>query len=387
MPEIELAVALWNRDTFKKQMGTNPQRVQALQDAIEACDMQFGRILNRNQAIKGIFLSPEYYFAGDKAGLGKADGSFHERCISEADKDGIVASMLALSRRFPKVLIIPGTIAWSKSLVRAPGQEFKRDPETNQRTAVLKTTATRIEALRTTLQASYNAGGSVGGRMPTELLKTRVRQDLAAGSPNGLVSPGDVAQVVNAIMSQPLALIDATLIDVFGTNVGMYKTNPNQVDSWNLIAAGTATSVMKNTAFLFLNGRIRFKYNKRNDYHEAVSETGSIVFCPGVKSGYTTIEGIDIGIEICLDHAVGQLINTPLPASGQPMIHIVTSAAVQPSPSPVRLDGYFIHASSNAGWAMVSKNSAAGWVAAEHLEQKNIGGDPLDIYKIKLTVP
>jgi hypothetical protein len=69
------------------------------------------------------------------------------------------------------------------------------------------------------------------------------------------------------------------------------------------------------------------------------------------------------------------------------MLHIVTSAAVQPGDSPVRLDGYYIHASSHAGWAMVNKRSAAGWVGAEHLERKSIGGDPLDIYKIKLTVP
>lgn len=387
MPAMNMVVALWNRDTQKKQMGTNPERIQQLKAAVSACDIQFARILKANQAIRGVFVAPEYYFAGDKAGIGQAGGGFHERCIDETAKDFLVAEMRTLSRKFPKVLLIPGTIAWSKSLQRAPGQEYKRDPQTNLRTNVLKTTPDRITNVGQTLQASINAGGTVGGLLPTELLRTKVRKELAAASPNGLVSPMAVGQAVRAIMHQPKAGVDTELLNRFGTTAGMYRTVGDQFDTWNLIQNGTATHIMKNTAFLYLNGQIRFKYNKRNDFHESVSDTGQTVFCPGAKSGFTTIEGIDIGLEICLDHAVGQLQNTPLPPSGVPMLHILTSAAVQPNHPRVRTGGYFIHASSVPAWATVSQWTAGGWADAEFLEQKTIGGDPLDLYKITLNVP
>ena len=328
MPEVEIVVALWNRDTPKKQWAYNGDRLQHLRTAIEACNPQLNRILKPNQPIKGIFIAPEYYFAANQAGTGMTNGSFHERGISEADKDMIVNHMLSLSKSFPKLLLIPGTIAWKKSVMRAPGQEYKRDPQTYQRTTVLKTTPSRLHSLLNTYNASIVAGGSRGGLMPTELLKTKVRQELATSNPNGLVDSREVTLAVNALMNQPQPNLDADLISMFGTTAGMYKSVPTQTDSWNLIMSGNATHVMKNTAYMFLNGKIRFKYNKRNDYHEAVSDTGSTVFCPGAKSGYTTIEGIDIGIEICLDHDCAQLVNTPMPLSGMPMLHILTSAAV-----------------------------------------------------------
>jgi hypothetical protein len=124
-----------------------------------------------------------------------------------------------------------------------------------------------------------------------------------------------------------------------------------------------------------------------NDFHESLSDGGQTVFCPGVKSGFASIDGVDIGLEICLDHAAGQLQNTPLPVSGAPMLHILTSASVQPKLPVVRDGGYFVHASSTASWAGVHKRTAGSYQRLEPVTKLDAGGDPLDVYRITLTVP
>ena len=53
----------------------------------------------------------------------------------------------------------------------------------------------------------------------------------------------------------------------------------------------------------------------------------------------------------------------------------------------MRTGGYFLHACSHAAWSQCNQWTGTMWKTAERLEGKNIDGDPLDIYKIKLTVP
>jgi hypothetical protein len=381
MPPIDIVVAIWNRDTHTKQMESNPTRLLGLSAALRACEMQFARILGTQQRIKGIFVAPEYYFAADKAGKVLMDGSFNERCVSETMKDHIVSKLLGQSKLYPSVLMIPGTIAWAKPLQRRPGDEFKRDLATNQRTTVLKT-QTRTESLKRSLEGSLNTNGAGGGRLATELLRTKVRKQLQGGDPMRVVSAYDVSVAVSNVVND-----DVALTAQFGSPDGLFREVPTQYDAWANVQSGTAQHIMRNTAFVLLNGKICFKYNKANDYHEALSDSGRLIFSPGHKTGFTTIQGIDIGLEICLDHAYGRLVNTPLPLSGAPHLHILTSASVQPAKVIVRTGGYFIHASSNDGWAAVSKRTNAGWADAELLEEKLIDGDPMRLYKIQLAVP
>jgi hypothetical protein len=375
MAQLDLAVALWNRNTYRKQMDQNPTRLQRLQEAVAACDMQFARVAKPNAAISGIFVAPEYYFAANKAGVAKADGTFYNRCVDEAAKDAIVADLLALSKKFPKMLLIPGTIAWSKSLVRKAGDEFKRDDQ-NQRTTTKKTTATRMDAVQNSLKGGYNQGG----RIPTELLRTKVRRKLLDASPTKTVDPGDVGDEVNRV------LYDDVELAKYGAPDTLYRGVPNQADALDLLSKGKVNSIMKNTAFVLLNGKIRFKYSKTNDFHEALSDQGQLIFCPGTKSGFATIEKIDIGIEICLDHAVATLQNTPSPSGQDPLLHVVTSASVEPKHPRARPKGYFIHASSTAEWAGVWQLDGA-WKDVAPIESKLLDSDPLDIYKITIDVP
>jgi hypothetical protein len=154
MPEIDMIVALWNRDTGSKQTGFNPDRLRLLNDALRACQSQFGTILKPSQKIKGLFLAPEYYFACENAGQVARYGSLNERCLTETGKDFIVQSLLTVSKTYPQILLIPGTVAWKKSLIRTPGQEFKRDPQTYQRTNIAKTRPGRIPCLTRSIPTS-----------------------------------------------------------------------------------------------------------------------------------------------------------------------------------------------------------------------------------------
>ncbi len=384
MPEIDMVVALWNRDTATKQAGFNPDRLRLLNDALQACQAQLATILKPAQKIKGIFLAPEYYFARENAGQVERYGSLNERCLTETGKDFIVQHLLTVSKTYPQVLLIPGTVAWKKSVTRTPDQEFKRDPETHRRTNIAKT-QTRQDSVFNAINTNFGIGGSRGGYLATELLRAKIRRELNPAT--GLANPDDVAAQIHILFQQSENDLRLALQARFGTSDGMYKSVPTHQENADALFDGTATHVMKNTAFVFLNGKIRFKYNKKNDFHEALSDAGETIFCPGAKSGFATVEGIDIGLEICLDHAVQALANTPLPASGTPMFHILTSASVGVTHAVVRENGYLIHASSDKNMAVVSQKTSTGWNNATPVQKTSVGGDPLDIYKIKVTVP
>ena len=53
-----------------------------------------------------VFAAPEYYFKSGNVNV--------ERCLTKKDRDDIVEAFVQLSYRYPKTVIIPGTIMWSK---------------------------------------------------------------------------------------------------------------------------------------------------------------------------------------------------------------------------------------------------------------------------------
>src|SRR5581483_6671793 len=57
-----------------------------------------------------------------------------------------------------------------------------------------------------------------------------------------------------------------------------------------------------NTAYVLHNGEIIHKYSKKNDFTEVnanESNGGRIVFIPGDRSPYFTVDGVDFALEIC----------------------------------------------------------------------------------------
>jgi hypothetical protein len=414
MPPIDLNVALWSRATDKRQFDINEKRLEDLREALGACQSFFARV-GKGQNVRGLFVAPEYFFAATNAGL--ADRSFHLRGVIETEKDYIVQQLLAISKKpeFRGVLIIPGTIAWWKSLDRTPDQNFKRDPATNERTRQLKADISadgRKRSVSNAIDKARRAGAGTGCRIATETLRQRVRESKLPRTtpypadkkpPNPMANLQDVDWDVAVEVDRVLQ--DDTQLALYGPINLLARGNPSTLDSYNLLQAGTAERVLKNTAFVFLDGKIVFKYNKMNDFHEALSGDGKLIFCPGSKPGFTTINGIDVGLEICLDHAVGAL-QKSLTLANAPSVHlhIVTSASVEWFPAMIKDNGYYIHASSERGNTAVAqwKVDASGsrWVTPSQprelgtkdlpfhfVKEVPVSGDPLKIYKIQLTVP
>lgn len=54
--------------------------------------------------------------------------------MSELERIDVESKLLGLSRKYPQILMVPGTVFYRKQLVRAPGFDLKFDPATGQRT-------------------------------------------------------------------------------------------------------------------------------------------------------------------------------------------------------------------------------------------------------------
>lgn len=67
-----------------------------------------------------LFVAPEYYFA-------RSSGM---HAISELEKRQLVGRLAAFTSDYPRLILVPGTIAWRKPIHRPQSQMRKRDPIT-----------------------------------------------------------------------------------------------------------------------------------------------------------------------------------------------------------------------------------------------------------------
>jgi hypothetical protein len=329
MAKTNIMVAIWSKNTQKEQSETLAARLKWISDALTEFEMSW-KTIRGNQPIKGILIAPEYFFAAREAGKNDDTGTaLNTRCLNEAEKDTIVNELLKLSKKYPKVLLFPGTIAWMKDLVRPVGADQKKDDK-NKRTGPAKTHATREAGVLAKLTAST---ARTGARVPTELLLRKLKHKLSGREVNKNVyrvaQSTDVQNMVTYYLRDP-SFPDRLKAD-FGSEAGLYLSVTDNSAKIALLGLGSVNSIMKNTAYVMLGGKIKFKYNKMNDFHEAVGDAQTI-FLPGIKAGWVDIEGIEIGMEICLDHACDQLVNSILaspPTSGKyPHLHVIMSACV-----------------------------------------------------------
>jgi hypothetical protein len=79
------------------------------------------------------------YGKASKGGKWKrSTGNFRARSLEQDEKDVIVAGLRKISADFPGIVIVPGSIAWRKPLVRTGAAMFVRDEVTGERTDTLK---------------------------------------------------------------------------------------------------------------------------------------------------------------------------------------------------------------------------------------------------------
>jgi predicted amidohydrolase len=101
-----------------------------------------------------------------------------------------------------------------------------------------------------------------------------------------------------------------------------------------------------NTAYLYLGTEIR-KYHKMEDAAELLDEDDDAVFIPGDGKNVFKFAGLDIGVEICVDHASHHL-------KDWVDIHIVTSATVGRTDDYVMAKDGGLYIQADAGSAQIT---------------------------------
>jgi hypothetical protein len=396
----KLVVGLWSKSsTLDPTDSARPRSNASVVGAIDAriagmrkcLEKLKARVDSKNisasQAIRGIFAAPEYSFQKPNAlGYNGVDARYYGHSLKQEQKEHAVAKLQELSRDFPTILMVPGTVAWKKPLDRAGTEARKRDPLTGQRTGPLKTLGRREKAIAQ--MDRYAPSGRAITTYYTINITPAVKDAIKAY----LTDEGydDSDGNVDIIKDDPKAFRDA-LDDYYAepdrdTLLGLFDKIPGQAKKKKRLA--TATSMMRNTAFVLLDGRVRFKYNKVGDYHEAIGDHGDTVFVNGDMVGLGTIHGIRFGFEICLDHALGTLsqLIKQTPGGTRPDVHIVVSdkvSNVNKNMKP-REGGYFLHASTDDAATGVYKHSSSGKSARTDFAHTTVLGDPLHFYQIRL---
>ncbi len=119
-----MIAGLWSRKNYERSGSTADTRIKALKECVVKLGAQIKQEKIPEAEVQGILVAPEYFFT--KPDAGDWDGAaFLARAISQADKEQAVAGFEAISKSFPSMMMIPGTIAWKKPLVR-PATEARK---------------------------------------------------------------------------------------------------------------------------------------------------------------------------------------------------------------------------------------------------------------------
>jgi len=346
MTKKRLIVCIWSVNTQTSQADLLDTRRVKLEKALRAAYACINQVSD-GISPKGLFIAPEYLFAKPASAGGHSYGT--PRHLEEGEKESLLQHLLALSRQMPGLLIIAGTVAWRKPFERSGGKLMhSKGPNIGQNKTVTR----------------YTKAHTAISRYATEFMGGRTNRPLSGDfdSTSALSSADKTMQIISADY-------DASGVD----------------------------SLAKNTAYVLLDGTQRFKYNKRNDFHEVLGGEPGVrtVYVPGMFDGRFDIQTDDVpprtiqfGLEICLDHAAGTL-QRSVQQSGQVDVHLITSAWVQPVPgsSVIKSTGYLVHASSYAAVSKVKFGTALDDVQPFG-PATNVSGSPFALFNLTLeSVP
>jgi predicted amidohydrolase len=350
-----ILAGLWTRpssSTFNRNPDSN---LIHLREALAAHKKRIQAAGLNQHGLKGLFVAPEYYFAQAEMGSWNAVAKdFRTRSIEQSAKEAIVLQLQKISKDFPGIIVVPGSIAWRKPLVRSGTDKFHRNKSTGIRTGVLKTSDRSTKAFqRISSVGDFNMGG--GARYNDDFWDAMWKV-VTSNSNTWWKAEFDKLKKTMSDSDALEEICKRAAGDDMTRNavISKYNLASNSVHlipgtAAKTLVKGTATHMMRNTAYLLYNGKIRFKYNKKGDFHESIGDDANTVYVPGDKLGLSDpIEGTTIGMEICLDHRLGTL-NTGFPSGKKdPHIHVVVSDSVTNTPAKMKARKYFVHASTDS---------------------------------------
>ena len=270
------------------------ERLRKLRTAVLAFNNWLGSVnqadLQLDNPFRGIFIAPEYYFT-------KPTLSGRRDFLDLLSKNFLDIQLKQLSRDFPRILLVPGTIHY----------DIEMTPEDKIQTGYQLLKAAKDRILR------QNA-----------LAKPRtVLEKSMSHNPTGTFSK------VPSMNEMATKLLDP-------------NTKPRKVH---------------NMTSLLLNGRVWASYDKHTDFYEAKSiSPDQSMFVPGTQDECPEIgdgaRKFRFGVEICFDHGNAVLKHR---APGNLQFHIVVSDSVPTNPGnmAMRNGGYFLHASTDYNESVV----------------------------------
>jgi predicted amidohydrolase len=302
------------RQPLENKFNTLAQALRMLEQEIVAA-----RNIPPHQKLQGILISHEDYFR-----CANRKNSF--RPYSETQMREIERAICQLSRQHPRILIIPGTISWRKKVID-PRYHFSR--KASYADYLVSKEARGISSLKS--QASWKSrppSQSHGGQFPT--------------------------------LGPTKAYAYQKIYDTWGKR-GAYveehldaeKEYKKDLDDIKFNDQLQDLSVIRNTAIFYLEGQQKYKYHKssQSEADEELNEPDAPSFyLPGTTAPILNIAGINIGIEICIDHYYGLLdeyLQSEQKAYPFVDLHLILSNVVpnKPENSLLRQKGYLIHSS------------------------------------------
>jgi predicted amidohydrolase len=375
-----MVVALWSVPTQGMQNISLDARRAALKQAVDkAYQVGTQKLASLDSSAMhsppyGVFATPEYFIAQPipQSLLLPTVRASHtvgdQRHIDEDEKERRLAEFKEISRLAKGWIIVPGTIAWRKPFQRAGAK-------------------------------MYHSKGSKMGQLKAESRYDKAVTQIEdyAKQMNMLASTG-LSGKMNLPSDHPLVRSG------FATTVSA-PTTQTKVSSLKASKDGDMLDLRpihmaRNTAYVLYDGDVKFKYNKRGDYHE-VLDGGNTVHVPGAFDGRFQLRTsgpnavnerpIEFSIEICLDHVLNTAAREVQHYGGVD-IQIITSAWVKPDEGSLSLKsgGYLAHACSNAEHTAVSKFSKGtlwnSFTSDKPFATETVSGCPLRFWTIELDL-
>lgn len=357
MPKI--IVSLWHIPTLRHPLAIGrsqdqydtdrlDRRLSLLEAALGTCQAKIDSSkVTGSKSFKAVFVAPEYFFSSHKVTDNDYDPlRFYP--FNEKFKPRLEQRLHDLSRRFPDILIIPGTAYyWKNPYSRPPELANKLDKSSGQRT-IARQPAEQVANYRLT-----KAGEEVGQVIEREKYYYGDAQ-INQGHP-GFSGGGKRPSVPSMVQKQT---------HIQGAQAG-------------------GLYIVRNVAYVFLNGERKAKYDKQGDYSEAPS--ADTVYIPGSADGQVDVDGYKIAFEVCFDHCLGRLKK----AGTTPHFHIVASACVNNFPDHManRDGGYFLHASTDPDATRVLRNQGGTQVKDNNVKiPEETGGEGI-LYHWELELP
>lgn len=304
--ERHICTAIWHVSRLARNKHQWAERLKWLREAIETSYKEMAEMASCAKNPLFVFAAPEYYLAK----------SNKEHFIEESQKELVRETLRSMSSELKGLLIVPGTIAWVKTAVRPDSVILKRGTTTPK------------------------TGGA-----KRDLTKYSGRYD-------------ELSKLIQDRIEDPS--LPASALDYY-ENLKNERTDTEQGHKGMIAKNDPNLRIARNAAFAFYNGEVYVHHKTfesvMGDFDiNAEDKPKETIFLAGsCKRTLPPIDGVQIGIEVCSDHAYAALLMSNRQQAKKYHLQIVVSDYVDIHPHHTVIPektGYLVHASTKQSGLM-----------------------------------